>query len=87
MIHNIVKIDYDIRKGLLLKWNFKNLKTTIYFRHIVILDVDKSFAVLDFINSYYSKIKPGDMINFVLSNFNRSLFFSGWKEKNSLTKI
>ena len=79
MIHNIVKIDYDIRKGLLLKWNFKNLKTTIYFRHIVIIDVDKSFPVLDFINSYYSKIKPGDMINFVFSNFNQGLFLSGWK--------
>lgn len=63
MNNSIVKIDYDIRQGLILKWNFKKITKTAYFRHIVILDVDKSFPTLEFINSYYSKIKSGDMIN------------------------
>lgn len=39
--NNIVKIDFDITKGLILKWNFKGYLTQKYFRHIIILDVDR----------------------------------------------
>ena len=87
MDKNIVKIDYDIRQGLLLKWNFKKNTKTAYFRHIVFLDVDKSFPILDFTNSYYNKIKSGDMINLFCSRYKSNFFFSGWKEKNPLTRI
>lgn len=53
----------------------------------MILDVDGSFPISDFIESYYSKIKPGDMISFGFIDANSTFLLSGWKEKNPLTEI
>lgn len=83
----IVNIDYDIKKGLIFKWNFKGYLSSIYFRHIIFLDVDGKFPLSDFIESYYSKIKAGDLITFGFINDFKEYFFSGLKEKNPLTQI
>ncbi len=40
---NIVKIDFDLKKGLILKWNFNGQLGTCYYRHILIFDVNPQF--------------------------------------------
>lgn len=84
---NIVKIDYDIVKGLVLKWNFKGYLSTTFFRHVIILDVDRTFPFLDFVNTFYSKIKLGDFINLGFVNRHERKIIIGWKEKAPLTQL
>lgn len=51
------------------------------------LDIDEKFPLSDFIESYYSKIKSGDLITFGFINNSQEFLFSGLKEKNPLTQI
>lgn len=36
---NLLKIDYDKNRGLILKWNLNKKSQTQFSKHIVILDV------------------------------------------------
>jgi hypothetical protein len=38
---NLLLVDYDINRGLLLKWNLAGKNNLTFFRHILIFDVDR----------------------------------------------
>lgn len=62
---NIVKIDFNLTKGLILKWNFKGLLNPCYFRHIIVLDVGSEFKTSKFLKSYNDKIKLGEIYKYI----------------------
>ncbi len=37
---NLLKLDFETNRGLILKWNFTGNQNTCFYRHIVILDCD-----------------------------------------------
>lgn len=61
-------VDFDIFRGMLLKWNLNSGDVNSFFRHILIFDVRRDFDFKGFSNKYFHKIKQGDMITFACIN-------------------
>lgn len=63
---NYLQISYHNQKGLLFKWNFKDLfQQTPYFHHLfVIRHTDKKF-LFEFLSNYYKKMKSGDLFSVI----------------------
>lgn len=59
---SLLNIDFSIKKGLILNWNFKGeLSNTNFYRHLIILDTNDIAKVQSFLKLYYKKIKNGDI--------------------------
>ncbi len=65
---NILSIDFEVSKGLILNWNLNGNLNNCFFRHVLILDVDNNFDYKNFLKKYLQKIKMGDMISIAFIN-------------------
>jgi hypothetical protein len=69
MTHNntsnsLLNIDFSVKKGLILKWNFSgSLSNNNFYRHLLILDTDDIGKAQAFLKLYYKKIKSGDLFS------------------------
>ena len=64
----LLVLDFDIFRGMLLKWNLNSGESNHFFRHVLIFDVKRSFDFKSFSAKYFQKIKQGDMITFACIN-------------------
>lgn len=64
----MLTVDFDIFRGLILKWNLNSGDANSFFRHVLIFDVKRGFDFKGFSNKYFQKIKQGDMITFACIN-------------------
>lgn len=63
---------YEFQKGLLFKWNFRDLfQYTTYFHHIFVIRSHNPQQLTTFLNSYYRKMKSGDLISAYYYNSQR----------------
>jgi hypothetical protein len=60
--NSLLNLDFNIKKGLILNWNFKGeLSNNNFYRHLIILDTEDAGKVQTFLKLYYKKIKIGDL--------------------------
>lgn len=72
-------LDFDIFRGLILKWNLVAGEGTNYLRHMVIFDVRREYDFSGFSTKYFHKIKQGDMITFACINEDEEFFILKWR--------
>ena len=60
--NGLLNIDFNIKKGLILKWNFTGeLSKGNFYRHLLIIDTEDVSKAQHFLKLYYKKIKIGDL--------------------------
>ena len=85
---NLLKIDYNPQKGLILKWNLKGCLSQQFLRHILIFDTDSKFEeCAQFAQLYLQKLKPGDFLAIAYMNEENCLEMSAWKERGPNNKV
>lgn len=51
---SLLNIDFNLKKGLILKWNFSGgLSKNNFYRHLIILDTDNVASAHKFLRLYY----------------------------------
>lgn len=86
MNKQVVTVDYKKFEGLILKWNFLDLKRTSRFlRHFIIVGSTDLSSTAFLIEDYVRLMKPGDLYSVLFFNSNRKQRFKGWREKTYST--
>lgn len=88
MNKQVVTVDYKKFEGLILKWNFLDLKRTSRFlRHFIIVGSADLSTTAFLIEDYVRFMKPGDLYSVLYFKSNGKLRFKGWKEKTYSTGL
>jgi hypothetical protein len=76
---NYLQIKYDLQKGLVFKWNFKDLlKLDNYYHHLLIILSNDYDQAISFVQQYFKKIKCGDFLSIVYRDEKKGITKSGW---------
>lgn len=81
---NLLNIEYNVQKGLVLSWNLRGLLSKdVYFRHLFILLSDGQSFLENALALICLKIKIGDFIALLFKKRGRALDSLSWSEKTS----
>lgn len=76
--YNFLDVSYDFKKGLLFKWNFKDIhQINNYFHHLFVIQTHKKGLIRAVLHAYYKKMKSGDLLGVIYCNSDKNV--KKWK--------
>jgi hypothetical protein len=85
---NYLEVSYDFKKGLLLRWNFKDIhRVNNYFHHLFVLSTTTPSLVESLLQAYFKKMKQGDLIAIVYYDRYKGIVHKNWLEKTHLANL